>query len=71
MSYTTTFQAIEGYSAMDHYAAEVIRLAQQIVRPAYASRASAKRAGERAVFAAWKQIQPRPSIGPRIDVGAE
>jgi len=58
------FRHVQGHSAYDHFAAEVIRLAQADGR-------TTKRGMEAALRRAWKACQPHAAIGPRIDVVSE
>lgn len=56
------FRHIQGYSAYDHFASEVILRAEAEGR-------KTKRGMEAALRRAWKACQPRGAgIGPRIDV---
>ncbi len=70
--YFPTFNHTPGYSPFDHYANDVAHLADSFI-PAkgYTTAASAKRAGEKAVFRAWKQVRPCvAAVGPAFCVSA-
>ena len=56
-----TYRHIQGFSAYDHYAAEIIRRA-------HAEGRKTKAGMEGAVNRAWAAIRPHAAVGPRIDV---
>lgn len=55
------YRHIQGHSAYDHFAGEVIARAKT-------EKQTTKRGMEAALKRAWKAAQPRAAIGPRIDV---
>lgn len=61
MTKTYTFRHVEGHSAYDHYAKEVISRAEAEGR-------TTKKGMEAALRRAWGACKPHSAIGPRIDV---
>lgn len=61
MTKTLTFRHFPGYSAHDHFADEVISLAENEGR-------KTKRGMESALRRAWEAVQPHRATGPYIDV---
>ena len=55
------FRHVQGHSAYDHFASEVIARAE-------AENRQTKRGMESALRRAWNAIKPHSAIGPRIDV---
>ena len=63
---TVTIHHVPGYSSVDHFGSELAALAQSFLLPAYASRASAGRAGLRAICRAARTFSPCADYsGPR------
>lgn len=60
---TLVYFAVPGWSAYDHYADEVIRVAQQMLPPG-----ATRRQMESAAARAWRQVRPHAASGPRINV---
>jgi len=55
------FRHVQGHSAYDHFAGEVILRAEAQAR-------TTKRGMQSALISAWRACQPHSAIGPRIDV---
>lgn len=71
MGFSPVFVHVPGYSAWDHYAQEVISVAERLVKKEYSRKWNAKRAGEHAAYKAWRLVRSYPATGPRIDVEAK
>lgn len=79
--YRPTFSLVPGYSAIDHAAPELIRVAEaRVKKPCYRSRTAALRAGERALAQASALLRAHARATdsrlfrgwhPRIEVGVE